>query len=205
MVDDILQYLLEAPLLEIIGLIAGLLAVYLLVIENIWTWPTGIIYCLVSFVIFWQAKLYQDFLLTGFFLAMNIYGWHAWLNPIAERNKKGELPISRSSGKLLIYIGIISLILIFFSGSIFWRFTDAALPYWDASTTVLSLSAMWMTTQKKIENWIVWFIVDVIATGIYAYKGIYLYSILYLVYLGLAVAGYLNWKRIYRQGSSTKN
>jgi len=183
-------------LLEAIGALFGLLAVWFLVKENILTWPAGIVYCLISFVVFWQVKLYQDFLLTGFFLAMNIYGWYAWRHPRKIKKTSGELPITTSRWQLLMVLGFISIVLIFISGYLFQRYTDASLPYGDATTTILSLSAMWMTARKKIENWVIWFAVDVLATIIYFYKGIYFYSALYLLYLGLAVAGYISWKKL---------
>ena len=71
---------------------------------------------------------------------------------------------------------------------------DASLPYWDSATSVLSVTGMWLTTKKKIENWYYWLIVDILATGIYMYKELYFYGILYFVYIFLAVAGYMAWK-----------
>jgi nicotinamide mononucleotide transporter len=83
------------------------------------------------------------------------------------------------------------------------EFTDASLSYWDSTTSILSVVAMWLTAKKKIENWIIWLVVDVLATGIYYYKGIYFYCILYLVYTGMAVAGYLSWRRSMNQLSTS--
>jgi nicotinamide mononucleotide transporter len=73
--------------------------------------------------------------------------------------------------------------------------TDADLAYWDSLTTVMSFAAMWMTARKYIENWIVWLVVDVVATVMYTVKGLDFYAILYGVYLGMAVWGFLAWRR----------
>ena len=83
----------------------------------------------------------------------------------------------------------------YLAGKLLVEFTDASLPYWDSTTSVLSITAMWLTAKKKIENWVIWLVVDLLATGIYYYKGLYFYCILYLVYIGMAVAGYLSWRK----------
>ena len=72
--------------------------------------------------------------------------------------------------------------------------TDADFAYWDSTTTCLSFAAMWMTARKYIENWIVWLVVDVIATIIYAVKGIDFYAVLYGIYLGMAIMGWRAWQ-----------
>ena len=190
---DILDYTTGMNLLEATGLIFGLLAVYYLIKENILTWPAGIIYTFTSLVIFYEAKLYADLLLHVFFLFMNIYGWYYWV--YGKKKGESEVPVTTSSVKVLVSISLVSVVAIALLGYLLTDFTDASLPYWDSTTTILSLSGMWLTAKKKIENWYFWFIVDVLATGIYMYKGIYFYGALYLVYIGMAVSGYLEWKK----------
>ena len=81
--------------------------------------------------------------------------------------------------------------------------TDADLPDWDSTTTILSFAAMWMTARKLVENWIVWLVVDVIATGMYAVKGIELYALLYAIYLGMAVMGWRAWRHTMKSTESS--
>ncbi len=199
--QQVLNYLVHINPLEFFGLLFGLLAVYYLIKEDIKTWPTGIIYCIFSLFIFWNEKLYQDFVLTAFFLAMNIYGWYSWLpsQQAKNNNQNSELLISRTSIQLQFILLIIAVCYILVSGYFVSRYTDASLPYWDATTTGLSFIAMIMTARKKIENWIVWLVVDIIATGIYFYKGIYFYSALYCVYIVLAILGWRNWSKLIKK------
>jgi nicotinamide mononucleotide transporter len=75
------------------------------------------------------------------------------------------------------------------------RFTDAALPYVDSATASTSLVAQWMMTRKILENWAVWVAVDVVYIGMFIYKGLYLTTLLYTVFLVLAIMGYVQWKR----------
>ncbi|MDX1627083.1 MAG: nicotinamide riboside transporter PnuC [Fulvivirga sp.] len=192
--QEVSKYILQIDLLEFSGLVFGLLAVYFLIRENILTWPSGIAYVLVSFVIFWQQKLYADFALHIFFLVLNVYGWWYWVRG-GKKTDQMDVPVSTTSPTVLILLLVLSVIGIAVTGYFLQNFTDAAVPYWDSATTVLSLTGMWLTARKKIENWYFWFVVDILATGIYFYKGIYFYATLYLIYIVLAIIGYLAWKK----------
>ena len=194
---EISEYLFSMPLSEGLGLLFGILAVVYLIRESIWTWPWGIAYTIISLWVFWEQRLYGDLLLHILYLILNIYGWYHWLYG-AGKNEK-ELPITHIPMKNLILVLGLSGIGIFFFGFALQTYTDASVPYWDSTTSILSVAAMWMTTQKRIENWILWFIVDVIATGIYLYKSMYFYALLYFLYIGMAVAGYIEWKKIQKR------
>jgi nicotinamide mononucleotide transporter len=80
----------------------------------------------------------------------------------------------------------------------FARFTDAALPYLDSALTAVSLVAQWMMTRKLLEHWLVWIAVDLVYVPMYVSRQLYPTAALYLVFLGLAVAGYLAWRRDWR-------
>ena len=200
-VNEAVDYALNMNILEAIGLIFGLLCVLLLIKENILTFFCGIVYVLISFVIFWEARLYGDFLLHIVFLVLNIYGWYNWL----KGNKESQdLPLQVSTNSVqdnikLLVISVIGIILfaqlLILGPGWIEGMPAASLPYWDSATSVLSVTGMWLTTKKKIENWYYWLIVDILATGIYMYKELYFYGILYFAYIFLAVAGYLAWKK----------
>jgi nicotinamide mononucleotide transporter len=91
---------------------------------------------------------------------------------------------------LLIAVGTLTL------GASMQRFTDADVPYPDAFTTSISIMAQWWLNQRYLQNWVLWMIADVLYVGLYWYKGLYLTAVLYFVFLGLAVQGYREWKRI---------
>ena len=73
-------------------------------------------------------------------------------------------------------------------------YTDAALPYWDNGILTLSLAAMWLTARKKIENWIVWFVVNCISVPLYYAQNLPWYAALYALYIPMAVWGYASWR-----------
>ena len=180
--------------LEFIGLVSGLVCVWLLIRENVWTFPIGLVYAFVSVAVFIEQRLYADVLLSGYYVLMNAYGWWYWLYG-GSRSPSDDLPPSYAPRSTTFWLFGLTIVGIAGMGWFFDSQTDADLPYWDSATTVMSFAAMWMTARKFVENWIVWLIVDVIATGVYVIKGIEFYALLYGIYLGMAVMGWRAWRR----------
>lgn len=198
--EEIISYALGIDLYEFVGLIFGLLSVWYLIRESVLTWPAGILYVLVSFVVFWKIQLYGDLLLHVVFLILNVYGWYYWV--FGKPANEQDLPITTYAAPqnatilLLSCLGIVGFGYFLSNVHLIWtHMAPAALPYWDATTSILSVTGIWLMSKKKLENWYYWFVVDVLACGIYFYKGIYFYSFLYGVYIAMAVAGYLAWKK----------
>ena len=181
---------------EIFGLFTGTLSIALLIRQNIWTWPVGIAYTLASLYIFFTAKLYADFALHVLFLIMSSYGWYYWLH--GNNRFDSELPVSSESKKVLAYSIIICSFSIILTSNLFIIYTDADIPYWDNTTSCLSVLAIWLQSRKKIESWIFWLIIDILSVGIYFYKGLYFYSLLYSIYVVMAFRGYVTWLESYR-------
>ena len=189
--DSFAAYAASLDWFEVTGLVTGLLCVWLLIRQNIWNWPIGLVYSIVSLVVFFRARLYSELAENAYYAVMNAYGWWYWL-----RGRRGddEVPITTVSARLAIVLLAIFVVTTALVGYLLAAHTDAAIPYWDTSTTVMSFIAMWMTARKYIENWFLWFVVDAMRTVIYLYKGIDYYAVLYGVYLGMAVAGWLAWR-----------
>ena len=182
---------------EGVGLALGFLVVVCLIREKLWAWPLGVAYVLVTIPQLWQAQLYANLLLhlCGF-LPLNLYGWHHWLFGGADRD---DLPVTRARGATLAGLGALCLAGALGLGWLMATRTDAAYPYWDNGVLVLSLAAMWLTARKKIENWIVWLIVNLISVPLYYAQELLLYAVLYVVYIPMAVAGYAQWLRSMRR------
>ena len=189
------DFILAMSLIEIFGLIAGILAVWLLIKQNIWTWPIGIAYIIASLYIFHSARLYADLALHIFYLIMNFYGWYYWLK--GGNKTESTLPVSRENNQTLLILLALCAIITFISGTLLSTYTDADFPYWDTTTSVLSLLAMWLQSRKKIESWVLWLLIDFLAASIYFYKEIYFYSLLYIIYIGMAFMGYIAWQKSY--------
>ena len=130
-------------------------------------------------------------LLQIFFAIMQAYGWYYW-----TKGKSGteKIQVSYLTKKEIIFWCICLLLFSLFLGVIMKKFTNADLPYLDATTTAMSVIAQWLMTKKKIENWILWIIADVVYVFMYFYKQLYPTALLYLIFLALAAIGYTEWK-----------
>ncbi len=180
---------------EIIASILGLISVWLLTKQNMWCWPTGILMVVMYIYIFYEARLYSDMLLQVFFAVMQVYGWYYWHKGIHE-NK--TLVVKFLSLREIIFWAISVILFAGLLGLLMKKYTNADLPYIDATTAAMSVIAQWLMTKKIIENWILWIIADVIYVGMYFYKGLYATSILYFIFLGLAILGFMEWKKSYK-------
>ena len=178
--------------LETLAAVFGAVSVYLSVKENVWSWPTAIVNVTLYILVFWRAKLYADMALQVVYIGISVYGWHQWLHGGAGRT---ALPVTRLTKRVaaaLVGIGAVSVLLL---GTILGRYTDAALPWLDSTTTATSLIAQWMMAKKILENWLVWVAVDVVYIGMFLFKSLTLTAVLYAVFLVLSATGYLQWKK----------
>ena len=182
----------EINYIELLALIFGVVSVWFNTQEIVWGWPTGIIGTVLSGILFWEVKLYSDLILHVFYVILGFYGWYEWL--YGGRNQQ-ELKVSLLSKKRLLLLLVLGLLGLGGFGYFFDQFSDADLPYWDAFTTSFSFVGTYMLARKKLENWLLWIMVDTVATGIYLYKELYLLSLLYFLYLGLATYGFVNWRK----------
>lgn len=177
---------------EVIGTISGLAGVWLATRQNVWTWPLGLISVAAYIIFFYQIKLYADMGLQVFFAGASIYGWYEWL--YGGKNKT-ELPVSKLPVKGRIMCLIAGILFTFILGFYFQNFTDASYPVLDSSLAAFSLVGQFLLTRKKIENWVLWFVVDVVYVWLYVQKEAFLTAFLYFVFLGLAIQGFLAWRR----------
>ena len=178
---------------EPVGTVLGLVVVWCLIRQNVWAWPLGVAYVIVSITVLYEARLYANLLLhLVAFLPMNLYGWYYWLFGTEQRQ---ELPVTRASRSVLASLAVLCGAVAACLGIYFATQTNAAYPYWDNGVFALSLAAMWLTARKKIENWMVWFVVNIISVALYALQGLEGYAILYAIYLGMAIWGFVTWRR----------
>ncbi len=196
--DILLENILNASYLEIIAVIFGLLSVWFAKKVNILVFPTGIISVVIYMYICFGAKLYADAGINFVYLVMSIYGWYAWTR-VGEQKK--ERPISMCSKKEHI-INIFMFVFFFLIlNYILKNYTDSNVPVWDSFTTSIFIVAMWLMAIKKVENWIYWIIADVISIPLYFYKGLVFTSFQFTVFLIIAVLGYIEWKKQFKESS----
>ncbi|MEM7511704.1 MAG: nicotinamide riboside transporter PnuC [Bacteroidota bacterium] len=185
-------------ILEIIGLISGVLYVILASRENIWCWPIGILGSIASMIVTWESKLYLDVGLFGYYVLIGFYGWYLWRK---GKQVQKTLTISQISVKLLLMLLGLGVLFTIGLGQLFSIYTDASIPYWDAFTTGFSLVATYMQAKKFLENWLLWIVVDAIYVGVYFYKDLDFFAILSIFYTIMAVYGFIHWRKTYQSAT----
>jgi nicotinamide mononucleotide transporter len=180
--------------LEIVAVIFGLLSVWYAKKDNILVFPTGIVSTLIYVYLLWKWTLWGDMMINGYYFIMSIYGLYHWTR------KKGDVvafPISRATKKeMIIGIGIFSATFVFVAliYHFFNKFTNWY-SYVDTFLTGIFFVGMWLMAKRKIENWILWIIGDIISIPLYFAKGVTFTSFQYLVFTIIAIFGYLEWKK----------
>lgn len=174
-------------LIEIIAVLFSLSSVILTVKNNIWCWYTGLIGILFYSIIFYQNQLWGNMCLQGLFILQSLIGIFNWNKPIKYPTKWVE-----KQNRMLLFSGTSLLAVLVY---IITKAMGGNMPYFDALTTSLSIMAMMLMAYRKIDNWILWIIVDVIFIWFFYTNGLYLSSIIYFIFLLLSISGLLQWKR----------
>lgn len=176
---------------EAIGFLTGVVNVWLVTRQNIWSWPIGLINALMYMVVFARSGLYSDTGLQVVYFTLSVYGWWHWWR---GGSTPDTLPISHSTRKLallLALIGVTAWLVLWFITS---RIPGAALPHVDAALVATSLIAQWMMTRKIAEHWLLWIAVDAVYIGLFINRHLPLTALLYAVFLVLAIYGHLSWR-----------
>jgi nicotinamide mononucleotide transporter len=200
-VDTVFFTVLDYPMsyLEFFGTILNLVSVYLMARKNVVTWPVGIVAVIMFAMLFYQIRLYADFIEQIYYLLTSVYGWCVWLY---GKKNGGERAARWSSLRTLLgwlmvtVVGSAGFTYFISNLHIWWPawFPEAAsYPGLDSFTTVGSFVAMLLMAHKRIECWIYWLVIDVLGVWLYFVKDVPFVGLLYVVFLGLAMMGLVNW------------
>ena len=177
------------------GVGAALAIAYLLLAlkQNKLCWFAWIASSILYLYVMYQAGLYMESLLQVFYLCMGFYGLSQWSKTI-NNNQNDDVDLC-SIGNHIFAISLV-IVLSFLSGTLLSNFSNAALPFIDAFTTWGAIVASYMVAKKILENWIYWFIIDFISVFIFASRGLYFTSALFVTYLVIIYFGYKSWSKI---------
>ena len=177
--------------LEILGFLLSVVAVWLTARQRIWCWPVGIASVVVYAIVFVDVKLYSDAALQITYIFLQAYGWFIWVRTGPAHAL--PRPVSRVSGTSAAVLFATGAAFTGVLGYVMGTRTDAALPWWDAGTTVFSLIAQWLMARKVLECWGLWIAIDVVYVGIYLAKDLQLTAFLYAIFIILACYGWQQW------------
>lgn len=186
--------------LELVSTITGILAVILVVKNNVWNWPIGLVCSVTTYFYLMDIKLFADAYLQIFYLVMGLLGWYWWLRGGKEHGKLlvGRIGIREFLASLAIGTAF----------AVWWtpilaKYGDPR-PALDAVTTSLSLVAQYYVMRKYFENWIGWLIVNTVYVYLYWTSDMHYFAVLYGYYWLLALLGTIEWKELLRTQSEAK-
>jgi nicotinamide mononucleotide transporter len=179
--------------LEIVAFFFGIVSVVYAKQANILVYPTGLVATLITVYLLFLAELIGDMMMNFYYSIMSIYGWWNWTR---RQDERLTVTISRTNQKdkiigLVMFAATVGVTygVYFFSGV-----AIGATNYIDIFTSGLFFTAMFYMASKKLENWTLWIIADIITVPLYLYRGWGFLSLQYLIFTILAIQGYRTWK-----------
>lgn len=188
--------------LEAIAFVFGIMSVWYAKKENILVYPTGLICTIITVYLLYISEYFGDMMMNFYYSVMSVYGWWNWSR---KKGNKFVVPISRTTTKEK-FIGVVLFVLTMIVTYFVYKGFDYTLQipnYIDIVTSGIFFTAMWYMAIKKLENWTLWIIADLITIPLYAYRGLGMLSLQYLIFTILAIQGYMAWKKILNNNRQT--
>jgi nicotinamide mononucleotide transporter len=178
--------------LEILAFALAIAMVVCNIRVNVLGWPLAIASSLLYFLLFWKSRLYGDASLQLFFVVVAGWGWWQWLRGTDAAGRPLRVRALGGRGRWLA----LAVLAVAWpaTGLFLGRFTDTDVPWWDAFPTAASVLGQWLLGRKYVENWPVWIVVDVVGAALFAYKGLWLTTLLYVVFVAMAAVGWRSWQ-----------
>lgn len=178
--------------LEILAFALAVLMVVLNMRVNAYAWPLAIVSSLLYFALFWNSRLYGDASLQILFAVVALWGWWQWLRGTEADGRALQVRALDPQGRWLL---VAALALAWPATGLFLKtYTDTDVPWWDAFPTAASVIGQWLLGRKYIENWPAWIVVNVVSVGLFAYKGLWLTTLLYALFVAMSIAGWRAWR-----------
>lgn len=189
MFDNLIQGVLATSWIEWVAVTSSIIYVLLAAKKIIWCWLFALISSILYVYICFSTQLYLESFLQFFYVVMAVVGYVLWNRPSKEEVIKWKPAYHILN---LFASSVLTLVL----GYIFSVYTDQANPYIDAATTVFSLATTFMVTQRVVENWIYWIVIDAVSVYLYYSRELHLTALLFVLFTLIAVAGYFSWRKL---------
>lgn len=181
-------------ILEAIAFVFGIVSVWYAKKENILVYPTGLVATTITVYLLYKAEYFGDMMMNFYYSVMSIYGWWNWSR---KKDEKIVVPISRTNNreKVIGFVLFVATVAVTYLVYKYYGYEIKTENYIDIFTSGVFFTAMWFMANKKLENWTLWIFADLITVPLYAYRGLGMLSLQYLIFTILAVQGYITWKK----------
>ena len=195
--DRFMQGLLATTLLEYIAVFSGILSVWYSRKAHILVYPIGLINTIIYVWLSFKADLLGEASVNFYYTIMNVYGWFMWTRK--DQQQQNVLLIKFSDQRWwkmqLLFFTFIYISIFFSLQYLKQSFAAGAIPWADAFASATAFTGMWLMTRKKVESWIWWIATNIASVPLYFTKGYVVTSLYYIILLGMAVAGWVEWRR----------
>ncbi len=168
----------------------GLVNIALLVFRSAWNYAFGIASVAIYIFIFRESRLYAESGLQVFFVLAQIWGWYLWIKVGDEESRVPVRWLDWPSRAVWIAVtASLSINL----GWAMHRYTNAAMPFADSAIAGASVAAQLLLGFRRVENWMLWVLIDIAAVGLYINRGLYPTAGLYGGMLVMSLVGLREW------------
>jgi nicotinamide mononucleotide transporter len=192
--------------LEFIAVISGIVSVYFSRKESILVYPTGLLNTTLYIYLSIKGHLFGEASVNFYYTIMSLYGWWNWARIDNQHHHVVHItPASKAEWRQqLLFFGVCFLIIYLVLLWVRSAFAPNAIPWADAFASASAFTGMWLMTRKKIESWYWWIATNIVSIPLWFITGYVFTSVQFLVLLGLAIAGLIEWKRRYREQMAEK-
>ncbi|PTT39500.1 nicotinamide riboside transporter PnuC [Chryseobacterium sp. HMWF028] len=189
MMQDILK---QITLPEWFGVLFSVIQVLLARKNNVNNYLFGIAGILLTLYVMLTSKLYAEFTLNLYYLIMSIYGWLYW--KFGKQKSEMEISVTTTTEKWITGGIVLGTFILFWS--FLTHFTDSDVPVWDSLVSAFAWAGMWLMARRKIENWVILNVSNIISIPLMIHKELYLYAVLTSFLFLVAISGYIEWQKI---------
>ncbi|WP_121487701.1 nicotinamide riboside transporter PnuC [Chryseobacterium sp. 7] len=197
MMQDILK---QITLPEWFGVLFSVIQVLLARKNNVNNYLFGIAGILLTLYVMLTSKLYAEFTLNLYYLIMSIYGWMYW--KFGKQKSEMEISFTTTTEKWISGGIVLGTFILFWS--FLTHFTDSDVPVWDSLVSAFAWAGMWLMARRKIENWVILNVSNIISIPLMIHKELYLYAVLTSFLFLVAISGYIEWQKIIKSKANAQ-
>ncbi|QYJ87632.1 nicotinamide riboside transporter PnuC [Shewanella mesophila] len=187
---------------EAVAVILAIAYLWLAMRGSVWCWAAALFSTAIYTMLFWEVSLLMESVLNVYYMLMAVYGYWLWTRGGGDDN--GVEVVSWSLPRHCVLIGVTAAISAIV-GHLMATYTTASYPYLDAATSCFAVVTTYLVAKKVLENWLYWVVIDFVSIYLYLNKGLMLTSMLFILYVGMAIGGYFLWRTSMRTQSDRES